>query len=133
VTQIIVDEHIDPEIALAPIQSWTTAERIIDLYPGQVIKDDRFPHLLYALKQPTFVTIDAGFWDKNLCHPGYCIIYFALRDEQQDQIPHLLRRLFQLDAFRTKANRMGKVGRVRSTHVDYWQWGDEEKHTLLMP
>ena len=132
-TQIILDEHLDPEKMLPPIQSWTTVQRIVDLRPVEVIKDDRVLQLLHTLKQPTFVTIDAGFWDKDLRHPGYCLIYFALRDDQQDQIPQLLRRLFRLDAFKTKAARMGKVAYVRPTHVDYWQWGDENLYTLPIP
>jgi hypothetical protein len=133
VTQIIVVEHIDPETVLEPIQAWTTGQRITDLRPYEVIKDERIPQLLHTLKQPTFVTIDSGFWNRDFLHPAYCIIYFALEDSQQYRIPQLLRRLFRLDVFRTRVTRMGKVARVRSDYVDYWQWGDEERHTLPMP
>ena len=132
-TQIILDAHLNRKKVLMPIQSWTTAQRIVDLRPHEVIKDDRVLQLLHTLKQPTFVTIDDGFWDKNLRHPGYCILYFALSDNQQDQIPPLLRQLFRLDAFKTKRARMGKVARVHPTRMDYWQWGDEERHTLPIP
>ncbi|MBI1926164.1 hypothetical protein HYR99_18170 [Candidatus Poribacteria bacterium] len=129
-TQIILDEHLDPEKMLPALRSWTTVQRIVDVRPGEVIKDDRVLQLLHTLKQPTFVTIDDGFWDKNLRHPGYCILYFAFSDDQQDQIPPLLRQLFRFDAFKTKRARMGKVARVHPTYVDYWQWGDAERHTL---
>ena len=61
VTQIILDEHIDPEDVVAPIQSWTTAQRIVDLGPHEVIKDDRILQLLHTLKPPAFVTIDRAF------------------------------------------------------------------------
>ena len=132
-TQIILDEHLDPEKMLPALQSWTTAHRIVDLRPHEVIKDDRVLQLLHTLKQPTFVTIDDGFWDKNLRHPGYCLIYFALSDDQQDQIPPLLRQLFRFDAFKTKVARMGLVARVHPNYVDYWQWGDDERHTLPIP
>jgi hypothetical protein len=133
VTQIILDEHLHRKTVLIPIQSSRTAAKLIDLYPGQLIKDERIPQLLHTLKQPTFVTIDSGFWNRDFLHPAYCIIYFALEDSQQHQIPQLLRRLFRLDVFRTRAARMGKVARVRSDYVDYWQWGDEERHTIPMP
>jgi len=133
VTQIILDEHLNRKRVLIPIHSWTTVQSIDDLRPHEVIKDDRVLQLLHTLKQPTFVTIDDGFWDKNLRHPGYCLIYFVLSDDQQDQIPPLLKQLFRFDAFKTKAARMGLVARVHPPHVDYWQWGDEERHTLHIP
>jgi hypothetical protein len=98
-----------------------------------VIKDDRIPELLRRLKQPTFITIDVGFWKRKWCDPRYCLIYFALTDAQQHRIPPLLRRLLRLPEFKTKAARMGKVVRVSMSHIDYWQWGDERVHRLGWP
>jgi len=90
-----------------------------DLRPGEIIKDDRIPLLLRELKQPTFITIDVGFWNNNLVDPNYCILYFALQGHQQAQIPDLLRQLLHQQEFKTKANRMGKIAKVSTTSIDY--------------
>jgi hypothetical protein len=54
-------------------------------------------------------------------------------DERQSEIPGLFRRLFRLPMFKTKANRMGKVAKVNNAGVQYYQFGDEELHSLPFP
>ena len=108
-SQIIVDEQLTYRLVVEPIQKWITARRIKELRPLQIIKDDRVLQILWEFKQPTFVTIDAGFYDKRNCDKRYCILYFALTTRQQGQIPNLLRRLLRFPEFRTKAARMGKA------------------------
>jgi hypothetical protein len=53
-----------------------------------------------------------------------------LANEQQDELPDLLRRLLNMPEFRTKAARMGKVARVGKTQIEYWLWGDEKLEKL---
>jgi len=129
-SQIIVDEQLDPEEVLEPIRQWITAQWLPRLRPGEIIKDDRVPQLLWELRQPTFITIDAGFWDKSLCDNRYCILYFDLNTKQQALLPHMLRELFRLPEFRTKAARMGKVARIRFSRIDYWQLHNEQQIQL---
>jgi len=129
-SQIIIDDQLRPSLVLVPIRRWITAQRLRDLRPTEVIKDERVPQLLWELRQPTFVTIDAHFWDKSRCDPRYCILYFNLRTEQQSQLPGLLRRLFRSPDFKTKKVRMGKVVKVGFTDVEYWKLGDNLLHTL---
>ena len=113
-----------------PLAHWTTAQRLRDARPSEVIKDERVPEILRALGRPTFVTIDLGFWNKRLRDAQYCILCFPLENDQQDQLPALLRRLFRLPEFRSRAARMGKVARVSSVDVAYWQLGTERLHRL---
>lgn len=127
---IVLDDQLLPSLVQAPIQAWATAQRLRDLRPAEVIKDDRVPSLLRELKRPTFVTIDAGFYDRNLCDPAYSILYFALRDDQQPQLPGLLRRLFRLSEFKTRAVRMGKVARISRDGIGYWQHREKDMHLL---
>jgi len=75
------------------------------------------------LRTPTFITIDRGFWDRRLCHPDYCILYFDRAKNEQQLLPGQLRRLFRLPEFRTRAARMGKVASVRQDAVSYWEFG----------
>ncbi len=132
-SQIILDDQLFDLEVLVPIARWITVQRLRDLRPGEVIKDDRVPVLLRQLRQPTFVTIDMGFWNRGLRDARYCILCFPLRNDKQYELPGLLRRLLRLPEFRTKRARVGKVAQVRPTHVEYWQLGDEQLHRLIWP
>jgi len=132
-SQIILDDQLFDLEVLIPIARWITVQRLRDLRPGEVIKDDRVPVLLRQLRQPTFVTIDRGFWDRKLRDARYCVICFSLRNDEQHKLPELLRRLLRLPEFHTQAARMGKVARVGSPHVEYWQLGGELLHKLPWP
>lgn len=127
----MLDEQLNRDRVLIPLLKWITVQKLEELRPYEVIKDDRIPSLLRELKNPAFVTIDDGFWNRDLLDPNYCILYFALQDHQQAQIPNLLRQLLKLSEFKTKANRMGKVAKVSPTHIEYWHWGSIEKINRL--
>jgi len=129
-SQIIVDEQLGKTEVLLPLRRWITAQKIESFRPFQVIKDDRVLQILWGLKRPTFVTIDAKFYDKRHRDKRYCLVHFVLTPLEQNQLPDLLRRLLQLSEFKTKAARMGKVARVGQTSVRYWQLGDDKEHRL---
>jgi hypothetical protein len=131
--QIIVDEHIDPEEVIEPIRRWITVQRLRELRPGEVIKDERVPMLLRQLRQPTFVTLDRGFWHPRLRDPRFGVVFLSLDSEEQRQIPGLLRSLLRLPEFRTRAARMGKVARVSPAQIDYWEIGSEAVQRLSWP
>jgi hypothetical protein len=122
VSQLILDDQLDVTEILPPISKWITARRLQDLRPGELIRDERVPEILMTLKAPTFITIDRGFWDSRLCHPKYCIVYFDLRDDQQELIPGLLRGLLRRAEFRSRSNRMGKVCHISTKAIAYWQF-----------
>lgn len=129
-SQIILDDQLFDIEVLIPVARWTTAQRLRDLRPGEVIKDERVSELLRHLRQPTFVTIDMGFWNRGLRNARYCILCFPLRNDQQDELPNLLRRLFHLREFRSRASRMGKVARVSASDIEYWEVGNQKLHRL---
>ncbi len=129
-SQIILDDQLFDVEVLVPLARWITVQRLRELRPNEVIKDDRVPLLLRELRQPTFVTIDMGFWNRDLRDPKYCIVCFPLRNEEQHLLPERLYRLVQLSEFHTKAARMGKVVRVGPERIDYWTLGEEQMHRL---
>jgi len=129
-SQIILDDQLFDVEVLVPLARWITVQRLRELRPKEVIKDDRVPLLLRELRQPTFVTIDMGFWDRDWRDPKYCILCFPLRNEEQHLLPERLYRLFQLPEFHTKAARMGKVVRVGPERIDYWAVGHEQMRRL---
>jgi hypothetical protein len=93
-----------------------------DLRPQQGIPDEGVPAILQTQRQPTFITIDRDFWQRSLCNPRYCILYFDLRGDQQMLIADLLRPLLHLPEFCTRARRMGKLARISTARVEYWQF-----------
>jgi hypothetical protein len=121
-SQLVLDDHLSESDVLRPIQQWGTAELLRQLRPDEIVLDDRVPQILLTLKQPTFVTIDQGFWNRRWCHPKYCILYFALRDDQQELLPALLRALLRQPEFRSRASRMGRVARVSSASIESWSF-----------
>jgi hypothetical protein len=83
--------------------------------------------LLHHLKQPTFFALDHGFYHSMLLHPGYCL---AFLDVWEDEAAEYIRRFLRHPGFRTRTQRMGKVVRVRHGGVKYWQIQVKGEHTL---
>lgn len=129
----ILDDQLAAPVIVPALARWTRVQRLRDLRPHEVIKDDRVPMLLRSLRQPTFVTIDVGFWNRRYCDRRYGVIFFPLRDVEQHRLPELLRRLVRLPEFRTRRARMGVVARVSAASIAYWRLGDDELHTLAWP
>ena len=131
-SQIILDDQLFDVEVLIPIARWITVQRLRDLRPNVVIviKDERVPELLRRLRQPTFVTIDMGFWNRGLRDAKFCILCFALRNDEQDQLPDLLRRVLRVPEFHIKASRMGKVARISTSDIQYWKLKDERLNRI---
>jgi hypothetical protein len=132
-SQIILDDQLFDLEVLIPIARWITVQRLRNLRPQEVIKDERVPVLLRELRQPTFVTIDTGFWNRELLDASYCVLCFPLSSEEQYKIPDLLRRLLHVPEFRSKSARMGKIARVSAAYVQYWQLSDHQLQRLVWP
>jgi hypothetical protein len=129
-SHLVLDEHLSREEVLEPLRPWRSIQKIEDLAPHETLKDDRILQILRRQQQPTFITLDGGFFLRRHCDPRYCLLYFVIPRQQQSHLPDLLRRLFRLPAFKTKAARMGKVVRISSERIEFWQVGEEKKQML---
>jgi len=93
-------------------------------YRGMDDHEEIIP-LLHTLRQPTFFTGDDDFYKLNLRHNSYCIVYL-------DVFPHetaeYIRRFLRHTSFRTQAQRMGKVVRVRHSGLTWWESGAQVEH-----
>lgn len=104
---------------------------ITDLRPDTVIKDEAIPMFLQQVKGATFVTTNVSdFWQRIPAHGRYGIVCVSLPNERWYETPELLRRLFRLPEFKTKAARMGKVVRVSWRQIQYYAAGDDRIHTF---
>jgi hypothetical protein len=98
---IVLDEHLLGPKLHERIAHWYGGKviGITALRPDTIILDDAIPALLREQRRPTFITF---------------------RDCRAEDISLRLRRLFQLDAFRTQAERMGKIVKVHETEVQHY-------------
>jgi hypothetical protein len=81
------------------------------------IQDDEIIPLLLQLRRPTFFTLDFDFYDRNLCHAGYCLVCMDVR---QDEAAAFVHRLLRHKEFNTQAKRMGKVIRLSTVGLSIW-------------
>jgi hypothetical protein len=132
---IVVDENLHDQRIIEAISAWYPGQvvSVTTLRPGTVIKDKAIPTLLLKATQPTFVTINVtDFWRKARPHSAYCITLVALPRERVGEVSDLLRRLFRLSTFKTKASRMGKIIRLTPNRIEYYE-SDWRVQTLLWP
>lgn len=128
---IVFDENIHQQRLMNAVAAWYRGRvlSITRLRPDTLIKDEAIPALLRRVSQLTFVTTNVDdFWQCVLPHPRYSIVCIVLPDERRHELPHLLRQLFRLPEFRTKARRMGKVARV--SHVQLIYYNSPAQHII---
>ncbi len=121
---IVVDENLHDQRIIKAISEWFSGRvvSVTTLRPKSIIKDDAIPTLLRKADQPTFVTNNVSdFWKEVEPHAGYCIVAIVLPKERIREIPALLRRLFRLPEFKTKASRMGRVVRLTPKQIEYYE------------
>jgi hypothetical protein len=133
---IVLDEQLPVRVLAEAIRRWYRGRVcvITDLRPATVIKDDAVRDLLHTVSQPTFVTLNwTDFWQRSVAHRSFCLVCFTLPTNRAADISPLLRRLFRLGPFKSKAARMGKVARVSHEQVAYYQVNDRELHLDALP
>jgi hypothetical protein len=133
---IVLDEHLQELGIERSIARWYRGKvcTITDLRPGTGVKDDAIPRLLRTAVQPTFVTLNwTDFWERTVPNQGFCIVCLTLPPKRVAEVSSVLRRLFRLSSFNTKAARMGKVVRVSGEQATYYQAHDVQRYTLSFP
>jgi hypothetical protein len=88
------------------------------------VKDPQIIPLLLRLKHPTFFTRDFDYFDAQLRHPRYCLVWLNVRP---DEAAVFIRRFLRHPDFRTHGRRLGRVIRARHDGIDYWQGGERRQ------
>ncbi len=115
---ILLDENIN-QSQLQLLRSWRIRPRLIgEDVSRKGIQDEQIIPLLHSLNRPTFFTRDLGYSDRELCHARYCLVALAVH---RYEAAIFTRRFLRHAAFRTRAKRMGKVIRVSSAGIRFWQ------------
>ena len=81
------------------------------------MKDEEIIPFLLQRHHSTFFTRDGGFYDRNLCHARYGLVYLAV-DKCEAAI--FVRRVLCHPELNSEAKRMGKVVRVSSAGIFVW-------------
>jgi len=82
------------------------------------IGDGNIITLLHRLKQPTLFTRDEDFFNRELCHASYALVWL---DTAPAEAAMFIRRFLRHPRFRTKAQRLGIVARVHHDGIQFWQ------------
>jgi hypothetical protein len=108
------------------LRSWKIHFQSIGREVGRAGMKDRgeIIPLLHALRRPTFFTRDRFL---QMCHRRYCLVFL---DVAFDEAAEFIRRFLRHSAFRTLAQRMGRVVRVHHSGVSYWQARVKKAHAL---
>lgn len=124
----ILDEDI-----IAPeherLRAWRIHFKAIGLGVGRLgMKDqDQIIPLLHQHPGSIFFTRGDDFYRPTLRHPRYCLAYL---DVGAKEVADYIRRFLRHPTFRTQAERMGKVVRVRHNGVTDWLGGEQTEHVL---
>ena len=120
----IIDENIiDNQCQL--LRKWRISFRQIGYGVGrQGMKDREIISLLHGLRRPIFFTRDDDFYNRNLCHSGYCLVYLAVR---KDEAAVFIRRFIHHKEFDRVAKRMGSIIRVSHSGLSVWRLHKEKQ------
>ena len=120
---IVLDHNIAAGQA-EQLRRWRIHFRQIGVTVGRPEWDDQEEILRYLHKEkhPTFFTRDLGFFRRRLRHPNYCLVVLA--------VPVLetalyIRRLLRHASLKTMAKRKGKVVKVSTEGIAFWEIGQE--------
>ena len=123
----LLDENV-PESQRSLLRSKRVSVRQIGQDIGrQGMKDDEIISLLHELDRPTFFTLDGDFYDRRLCHEGYCLVYL---DVEEEMVSEYIRRLLRYRALNSKAKRMGQIIRALPTGLTVWRIHEEQEGHL---
>ena len=110
----IVDENVpDAECALLA-KKRIRVQKIGKGVGRGGMDDDEIIPLLHQLDRPTFFTLDADFFRRQLAHEGYCLVHLEVSD---DMVAEYVRRVLRHPSIDTKAKRMGLVIRAEPNGI----------------
>ena len=81
-------------------------------------KDAEVIRLLHRHRGATLFTLDQDFFQADLCHNAYCLVWLDVR---MDDAAYFLRKLLCHPKFNTRSARMGVVIRVRPQGLHLWR------------
>ena len=111
------------------LEMWRIRVRQVGVEVGRLgMKDlNEIIPLLHGLRRSTFFTRDRDFYDLDLAHRNYCLVYLDIEPTETAQF---IRAFLRHQAFRKHSDRLGKVVRVQQTGITCWQTGSSKPTRL---
>jgi hypothetical protein len=117
----ILDENI-PRPQRELLESWRIRVKQIGVNVGRRgMQDEEIIRFLKERRRSTFFSRDSDFHSRRLCHAHYGIVHLAIHISE---VAIFVRRLLRHPDFNTYSKRMGKVIRVSSAGISFWQMGE---------
>ncbi len=114
----VLDENIPKDQRLL-LERWRIRVRQIGVNVGRRgLQDDEIIPLLLTLRRPTFFTRDEDFYERELCHSRYGLMFL---DVEKYESAVFVRRLLVHPAFNTQVKRMGMVMRLSAAGITCWK------------
>ena len=114
----ILDENI-PKHQRQLLEGWRIRVRQIGFNIGRRgMQDEEIIPFLHQLRRSTFFTRDEDFYERELCHARYGLVYLAV---EKYEAAAFVRRLLNHSEFGTQTQRTGAVIRVSSAGLSYWR------------
>lgn len=82
------------------------------------MQDEEIIPFLIKQRRCTFFSRDDDFYDRHLCHARYGIVHLAVHISEAAVF---VRRLLRHQDFNTYSKRVGRVVRVSSGGISFWQ------------
>jgi hypothetical protein len=116
---VIILDHNIPEDQAQQLRGRRIHFRQIGFEVGRPEWDDQQEILrfLHATKQITFFTRDLGFFRSSWRHTNYCLVTLTV---PVLETAHYISKLLRHPQFNTRAKRNGKVIRVSTKNINFW-------------
>jgi len=118
----VLDEQIDVEWYLL-LKQRRSFDKVGDGFGQRGIQDEQIYHLLHGTGK-TFHSQDSDHYRPDNRHKSYCLVYYEVRDKEL--VDYILRFLRHPE-FNTHEKRLGKVIKVTTQYIEYWEVRKQER------
>jgi hypothetical protein len=127
---VIILDHNIPEDQAEQLRHHRIHFRQIGFEVGRPEWDDQQEILrfLHASKQITFFTRDLGFFRSSWSHANYCLVTLTV---PVLETAHYISKLLRHPQFNTRAKRNGKVIRVSTKNINFWDIRRQRPNSAL--
>jgi hypothetical protein len=123
----ILDENI-PRPQRELLEGWRIPVKQIGFNVGRRgMQDEEIIPFLVKQRRPTFFTRDDDFYGRRLCHARYGIVYLAVHISEA---AIFVRRLLRHQEFNAYSKRVGRVVRVSSGGISFWQINENRERRV---
>jgi len=125
---VIILDHNIPADQAQQLRRQRIHFRQIDFEVGRPEWDDlqEILRFLHATKQIMFFTRDLGFFRARMCHSNYCLVVLTV---PVLETAYYIRKVLRHPDFKTRAKRNGKVMKVSTDRITFWETGWQRQST----